>query len=142
MADITLPQGAPGIASFATETIGNSEEPRFGDAPASTTTVNVGPNVNLPLYAVVSYDGTTIALADQATAGSAYGILTAPVVTAAGENTTVDVYRSGHWDTNALVWDASFTTDEQKIKAAEGGASPMLLFGTKAHTSEAVVGNL
>lgn len=136
--DITLTDGAPGIASFATETYGNTEEVRFGDTPYTTTTVNATGVLNLALYSVVSYDGTTIALADETVAGDAYGVLTAPVVLAAGETTTVDLIRTGHLSMDALVWDASFDTDAKKKVAFEAGLSPTLFVSKKKFNSDGV----
>lgn len=135
--DTVIPHTDPGIASFATESFGGPGEPRFGDGNSTTTPVNVGASVDLPIYTVVSYDGTTIAIAGQV-AGDAYGILTAPVLTGAGQSTTLDVFRSGHFDLDELNWDASFTTDAQKIVAFEGSKSPTIFISKKQHANDAI----
>lgn len=71
--DTTLPQGTPGIAAFRTESFGGPREPRFGDAPARTTTHSVTAvgALDLPLYSVVSVIAGVLALA--APAGAAQG---------------------------------------------------------------------
>jgi hypothetical protein len=135
--DTQIPQPAPGIASFATESFGGPTELRFGDGQATTTTVGVGASLDLKIGTVVSYDGTTIALADQV-ADDAYGILTTDVVTGVGESTTIDVYRSGHFDMDALTWDASFTTDAQKKVAFEGSLSPTIFVSKKKFNDDAI----
>jgi len=123
----------PGIAAIEGASFTGPREPLFGDTPApTTTTVKVGENVDLPIYSVVSYDGSTIALATLSGGTSnAYGILTAPVKTGAGESTTVDVYRSGHFDMVALNWDASFATDDDKKTAFEDGKSTTIFISKK-----------
>lgn len=142
MADLNIPYGAPGIASFASDTIGGQTDPRYGDTPApTTTTITVAGPVDLKLYDVVSYDGDdAVALAEHASGNSdAYGILTAPVVLAAGQTTTVDVYRSGHWSMDALGWDASFDTDAKKKTAFEGGESSQNFVSKRKYTADGIV---
>lgn len=253
--DTIIPRHSPGIAGYASESIGNVEEPRFGDGIARTTTVDVGQNTDLPIYSVVAIVNGVIALApyssiaaageltfsgvgtadDTITIGSVtytlkaapttvanqvkigasaaetaanliaainagagagtlygsatvahpqvsaaqgsttakvkvtarvagdegnaiattevgsntswaavtlllgdddpdlypYGILTAAVKTGAGQTTTVDVYRDGHWNMDALNWHASFDTDSKKKHAFERSVSPMILISKK-----------
>ncbi len=248
--DTIIPRNAPGIAGFASESIGNQDEWRFGDTPATTTTEKVGQNsdikflhvvalvagvlvpaqygnttgvatgeltfsgvgtaddqivignktyvlkaapttganevkigataaetaanliaaINLAAGAGTAYgsettkhtqvsaaqgsttakvlvtalaagdEGNAIATTESGTATSwgaatltlgdddaslrPYGIATAPVITGAGQETTIDVYRTGHWNMDALVWHPSFDTDEKKKRAFEGSLSP------------------
>jgi hypothetical protein len=120
--DTNIPTGKHGSASFASETFGGPQTPYYGDLEVKTTTANVGASVDLKMLSVVSYDGTTIALATEA-AGDAYGILTADVLTGVGETTTVDLVRQGHVNANALIWDATFDDDEKKRVAFEAAVS-------------------
>lgn len=248
--DTIIPRNAPGIAGFASESIGNMDEVRFGDTPATTTTEAVGASTTLELYQVValvagllvpaqytdvygvatgeltfagvgiadetitignkvytlkaapttvanevkigasaaataanliaainltgtpgtdygslttkhtqvsaaqgsttakvkvtalaagdegnaiattetgtnlSWAAATLTLGDDDVSLRPYGITTAPVVTGVSQTTTIDVYRSGHWSMDALVWHASFDTDEKKKRAFEGSLSP------------------
>lgn len=69
----------------------------------------------------------------------AAGIMTAPVVTGAGQSTTVDLYRGGHWNMASLVWDASFDSDAKKRTAFEGGISPTILVSRKKYSSDSIV---
>lgn len=92
--DTTLGHGAPGIASFATQSFGGPGEPRYGEGPATTTheTVSAGADLNLPIYSVVSVIAGVLALATiPGTAqGSASGTLTiANAVPAAADTVTV-----------------------------------------------------
>lgn len=131
-----LTQGTPGVAMAGSEVVLSADEPRFGDGAAQTTICNVGASVDLPIYSVISYDGTTIALATNvADVSNAYGILAAPVLTGVGGATTVPVYRTGHFEMGALNWDASFDTDAKKAAAFEGGKSPTILVSKAAFDS-------
>ena len=136
--DKYIPDAAPGIAGFNTESIGSSDDPLFGDTPATTTTtVNVPANFSGLLYEpIVIGAGDIIA---KAVAGTpADGILTAPVVTGAGVTTTIDVYRSGHWNMAALKFGASYDTDAKKKVAFEGGKSPTIFVSKKKFSSDAI----
>lgn len=133
-----LTQGTPGVAMAGSEVVLSADEPRFGDGAAQTTICNVGAEVELPIYSVISYDGTTIALAEMAgdpAASNAYGILAAPVLTGVGGATTVPVYRTGHFEMGALNWDDSFDTDAKKAAAFEGGKSPTIFVSKAAFDS-------
>lgn len=125
MAVTKIPFGAPGVASFQEDSFGQMEV-RSGDTPVTTTTEKVGPSTTLAIYSVVgrvgNAPGGNLVLATQSV--KPVGILTAPVSTGAGVSTTVDVYRSGMWNPDALVWDASFNTDTLKFAAFEGSVSP------------------
>ncbi len=136
--DRYIPNNAPGIAGFATESIGGTDDPRFGDTPApTTTTVNVPASFTGALYEpVVIGAGNVIAKA--VSGAPADGILTAPVVTGAGQTTTVDVYRSGHWNMDALVFGVSYDTDAKKKVAFEGGKSPTIFVSKKKFDSDAI----
>jgi hypothetical protein len=138
MADTVIPHSEPGVAAFSTATYINAGEPRFGDGEAITTVVNVGANVDLPIYSVISYDGSTIALAEMSGSpevSDAYGILAAPVKTGTGGATTAPVYRTGHFNMDALNWDASFDTDAKKAAAFEGSKSPTIFLGKPEFSS-------
>lgn len=142
--DRKIPLNAPGIAGFATESIGSTDDPRFGDTPApTTTTVAVPASFTGALYEVVALGANGIEKAVYAADYSAggkrpYGILTAPVVTEVGQTTTVDVYRSGHWNMDALVWPASFDTEAKKKTAFEGSLSPTVFVSKKKFNSDAI----
>jgi hypothetical protein len=122
-----IPFGAPGVASFASDSYGQREV-RSGDTPVTTTTELVGASTDLPIYSVVGRTGNAaggaLVLADDTV--DAMGITTAPVTTGVGGATTVDVYRSGMFNPDALNWHEDFDTDLKKFAAFEGGVSPNL----------------
>ena len=142
--DTIIPRHAPGIAGFASESIGNAAEPRFGEGVPTTTTVNVPASFTGVIYQVVGVDANNslvpaVYAADYSAGGvQPAGILTTSVVTEAGQTTTVDIYREGHWDMDALVWPASFDTDAKRKVAFEGGKSPNIFVSKKKFTSDAI----
>lgn len=138
----TVPFGEPGIASFASETFGNEQEPRFGDAPATVTNVTFTPTaaLTLPLYAVLNLAGSAMAVWNAVRdSGCANYILAAGINGAAsGVPATVPVYRSGHWDMGALVFHSSYDTDAKKKAAFEGSLSPTIFIGKKKQSSNTI----
>jgi hypothetical protein len=90
--DTVLAQGAPGIASFATQTFAGADEPRYGEGVPTTTDqfVTTPSDLNLPIYSVVSVSGGVLALAQSgAAAGVATGALTFTGVGADGETIVI-----------------------------------------------------
>ena len=141
--DTKIPQGKPGVASFASETFGNHGDPRFGDGEATTTNITVtasGADIDLGLYSVLNAAGT--ALADyNATrdAGCANYILAEPIFIADGESMDVPVYRTGHFNMDALVWDTSYDTDAKKKAAFEGSVSPTIFVSKPKFNSDQIL---
>jgi hypothetical protein len=88
--DRYIPNAAPGIAGFATESIGSSDDPRFGDGVPRTTTAVVPPSFDGKLYEVVGFasDGITLAKATY-TGTEATGALTFTGAGTAGETITI-----------------------------------------------------
>jgi hypothetical protein len=139
--DTTIGAGKPGIASFASETFGGPAEPRFGDGEAIVTeiTFTAGADIDLGVYSVLNLAGS--ALADyNATrdAGCANYIAAQPIKVANGATATVAVYRSGHWNMDALVWDASYDTTAKKKAAFEGSVSPTIFVSKPDHNANAI----
>lgn len=134
--------GKPGVASLSSETFGGPSEPRFGDQEAVVTEIVITASgaVDLPIYSVI--DANNIGgLADQAgatAADRANYILAEPVVMADTDVMTVAVYRSGHWNMDALNWDASYTTDAQKAAAFEGSVSPTIFVSKPEHNADSI----
>lgn len=137
----TLGPGTPGVASFSSETFGGPAEPRFGDGPATTTELAItagGTDLNLGLYSVLSSVGLLADWNVTRDAGSANYILAEPISIPAGATMTVPVYRSGHWNMDALVWDASYDTDAKKAAAFEGSVSPTIFVSKPTHNAGAI----
>lgn len=141
--DTKVPHGKPGVAEFKSETYGNSGEPRFGDGDAQTTNITItasGADIELGLYSVINLAGT--ALADYAAtrdAGCANYILAEPILIEDGDSMTVPVYRTGHWNMDALVWDASYDTDAKKAAAFEGSVSPTIFVSKAPYNSDQIL---
>jgi len=137
MGNITY--GTYGQAAFESEDFYGPRELRISDnPPVSRSAVKVGENVDLPAFSVVTYDGTTIALATDG-GDKPYGITAAPVKTGAGESAVVQVFRSGHFNIDVLNFDASFNTTEKKLAAFEGAASPtVIILGENIFKDEAL----
>lgn len=92
--DTTLGHGAPGIASFATQSYGGPVEPRYGEGVPTTIDqiVSVAGNLVLPIYSVVSVIGGVLALAARgAGTGYATGTVTfANAVPTADDTVTIN----------------------------------------------------
>lgn len=139
--ETTIPQGEPGIASFASETFGNRNEIRFGDKPAQTTniTITAGGALNLPVGAVLNLAGNLLADWNVTRdAGCANYILAEPIAMVNAQVMTVPVYREGHFDMDALTWDASYDSDAKKKAAFEGSLSPTIFVSKKVFNSGAI----
>lgn len=150
--DHTIPHGKPGIASFETESWGNSDEVLFGDTPPVATqvaTVTAAADLDLPIYSVVSIAANgVLSLATYtpenstdpdnivAASSTATHILASPVLMANGETMSIPVIVAGHFRQQALNFDASFNTDAVKQAAFKGTDTPMILI-SKAKYSEA-----
>lgn len=90
MVDHMIPHGAPGIASFQTESWGGPSELLYGDTPAVVVThhtiyAQVG-GLSLPIYSVIAENG---ALATVSGAVAATGTLTVGAGNAADDDTLV-----------------------------------------------------
>lgn len=139
--DSNIGPGEPGVASFATETFGGPAEPRFGDGPATTTEITVtatGTAITLGLYSVIATDGRLSVQTGATAPERANYILAEPVSIGIGETMTIPVYRSGHWNMDALVWDVSYDTDAKKAAAFEGSVSPTIFVSKPAHNADAI----
>ena len=138
--DNTIPLGKPGIASFESETYGNSAELRFGDTPAiveRNQTVTSTAGITLPLGAVVNIDDGEITLATS-TAGvsNATHITASPLVIGAGETMEAPMYEAGHFRQQALTFDATFNTDALKQNAFKGSDTPMIVISKAKYVDD------
>lgn len=138
--DNKVPEGTPGVASFASETWGNRPNYQFGDTPAiKTRTIPVtasGADVEIVFLDVLNGSG---ALADwNATrdAGSADFIAATTITIADGDTKDVPVYDMGHFDMDALRWDSSYDTDAKKKDAFLGSDAPGLFVSKGKHDSD------
>lgn len=140
--DTKIPHGKPGVAEFKSESFGNFGDPRFGEGPWPTTNITItasGADLELGLYSVLSSTGQLADYAATRDAGCANYILAAPVTIADGDSAVVPVYRGGHFDMDALIWDASYDTDAKKAAAFEGSVSPTIFVSKRAYNSDQIV---
>jgi hypothetical protein len=75
----------------------------------------------------IAVSGATLTGGDDDIDIKPYGILASPMVLANGESMSVPIYVDGHWNMDALNWDASWQTDEAKRAAFEGSLNPGIL---------------
>ena len=134
MATVKVPYADPGIASFEvldTYTqdfllAGNHPtlEPAYGYPLANSTSFDQ--------FSVVGLDGSgNIALATQDATVQAIGVLAHSAALGASGTGTGQVWYSGAFNMDALVWDASFTTDAQKEAAFRGAPTPTTIIISK-----------
>ena len=138
--DTQIPNGEPGIASFARESFADPHEIRFSDDDWSETTLALAPSgfaLDLPIFSVIDSSGR---LAEQAgLAGTEpYAVLTSPINVLDGQTASVAVVRAGHLNQLAMNWDATFTTDAMKQTAFEGSESPTIFVSKPNRTSAAL----
>lgn len=90
--DTTLGHGAPGIASFATQSYGGPVEPRYGEGVPTTTDqiIRVAADLVLPIYSVVSVIAGVLALAVRGgSTGFATGTVTFSTAAPSADETVV-----------------------------------------------------
>lgn len=141
--DNYVPHGKPGIASFESETWGNRDEWLFGDTPAiaeRSQTVKSTAGIELPLLSVVNIasDGeiTLATVSGSPAVSNATHVTAAPLLLGAGETMEAPMYEAGHFRQQALNFDESFATDEQKQNAFKGSDTPMILISKAKYTDE------
>jgi hypothetical protein len=112
---VTVVADEPGLAGNAIE---------FADVDAANTT----------------FDPSSDVLGGGAAGGSkrAFGILAQPMVMTNGQSATVPVYRSGHWNMDALTFDDSYDNDEKKKGAFLGSFSPTIFVSKPEHNADAI----
>ena len=120
-----IPFGNPGQAGSETDSFAQYEV-LLSDTPAFyTEDLIVAASQDLALYEVVGFDGSgNIVPADNGSAVDAIGITAGAIVTGVGENPTLQVIRGGHFNGDALVWDAAYDDDAKKIAAFRGAPAP------------------
>lgn len=139
--DTKIPLGKPGVAELQTETFGGPKELRYGDSALVTTTIDItasGADINLGLGAVIAKSGVAAVYNATPSAATANYILAEPIFIADGDSMTVPVYREGHFNMDALTWDASYDTDAKKKAAFEGSVSPTIYVSKPKFNEDAI----
>lgn len=95
-----------------------------GHEPAILTVDHiVADNLTFPALQVVGFDGNGRIVAAVRGTVAAVGVLVAPLAVG-GVGKGVAVYRAGCFNPDALVWDASYSTDAHKFNAFNGAPTP------------------
>ena len=123
MTDTTFPYGNPGVAGYElTGNYLNSVLLRGSDPELSPAVSAAVGAANLARFAVVGFDATgKLALAKKDGTVKAIGVLTAAATAGA---TTAQYWYAGHFNSDMLVFDASFATAADKAAAFAGAPSP------------------
>lgn len=140
--DNDIPVGSPGLANFESATWGNIPEHLFSDTPAVAEQVVTftasGADLTISFLDVIAADGTAAVQTEVAAADRANYIAAATITILDGETKSVPVYVAGHFNAQALTWDATYDTDAKKAAAFQGSLSPMLLVSKSKHVSGAI----
>lgn len=85
----------------------------------------VGENTTLEAFAVVGLSSGNLVMAKtSSTAVVPIGVMTAKVVTGAGQTDRIAIFRQGNFNRDALVWHADYDTNAKKEAAFRGSPSP------------------
>lgn len=140
--DNKVPYSEPGVAGFEKETWGNRPTWQYGDTPALTTIVKQftasGADLEIGFLDVLNGEGALADYAATRDAGSADYIAAMPITIPDGETASVSVYTMGHFEMDALTWDASYDTDAKKAAAFEGSLSPTIFVSKGKFNSDAI----
>ena len=141
--DYKIPRNEPGVAGSHTSSYGNAENPRYGEGVADTIDIPItvgGAAIDFPMYSVLNYNRATQALTKAVILGgvsNANCIAAQPIRAGAGVQLRAVVYVDGHWNSEGLIWDATFTTQQQKEGAFEASRTTILV-STKLFKDSAI----
>lgn len=140
--DNKVPYGDPGIAGFEKESWGNKQNWQYGDTPALTTkTVSFtasGADLTITFLDVLNGAGAKADYNVTPDAGTADYIAATTITIPDGETKSVPVYVQGHFEMEALGWDASYDTDAKKEAAFQGSISPTIFVSKGNFDSDAI----
>lgn len=142
--DNYIPRQDAAPAGFATESYAGPLEPLF-DASAEVIDIDVpyvlAATTDLKELSVVNYDPATKAITlATVTAGesNANAILAQPLQGDDTDTGRVAIHTSGHWNSRALIWHATFNTDELKETAFFASERPMIRVSTPKFSADAI----
>lgn len=140
--DNKVPYVNPGVAGFESETWGNKQAWQYGDTPALTTqTVQFtasGADLEISFLDVLNGAGAQADYNATPDAGTADYIAAMSITIPDGETKSVSVYVAGHFEMEALGWDASYDTDAKKAAAFQGSVSPTIFVSKSDFDSDAI----
>lgn len=125
-----IPFGNPGQAGSSTEAF-TQHDLLLSDTPTLfTEDLTLAASQDIALYEVVGFDGdgnvvpSVIGNVDPGDDILAIGISAGAITSGVGETPTIQIIRGGHFNGDALVWDASYDDDAKMIAAFRGAPSP------------------
>ena len=119
-----IPFGNPGQAGSSTEAF-TQHDLLLSDTPnLFTEDLTLAESQDIALYEVVGLDGSGNIIPAEQGVTDAIGISAGAITSGVGENPTIQIIRGGHFNGDALVWDASYDTDAKMIAAFRGAPSP------------------
>ena len=140
--DSKVPYGEPGIAGFDKESWGNKQNWQYGDTPALTTkTLSFaasGADIDIVFLGVIAEDGDPAVYNAVPSAATANYIAATTITITDGDTKSVPVYVMGHFEQEALTWDASYDTDAKKQAAFVGSVSPTIFVSKGNFDSDAI----
>lgn len=121
----TIPYGGEGVPSGVDTQEFSYQELLAGHIPEmlSVPGYQALGDVAIAAFTVVGVSGGNLVPATQDGTVAAIGFTVAPVE-ASGNVQKLGLMRGGNFNVDALVFDASFTTDAQKLAAFEGAPTP------------------
>lgn len=122
-----IPMGNPGVAADAYEAFTNVDLLLSNTPTFFTVDMTLAESQDIALYEVVSVDGSGNVIPAVSGTSEAIGICAGAITSGSGENPVVQVIRGGHFNIDALVWDASYTTDALKTSAFDGADAPTII---------------
>lgn len=129
MADTKLPYAQPGVAAFELSDAYLNQTLLRGSDPSLSPAVSAVASGAIPRFAVVGFDADgKIALATADKTVRAIGITD---TASAAEDERILYWYTGHFNSDILVWDASFATQADKDTAFDGAPTPVLIRITK-----------
>lgn len=122
--DTTIGNGAPGIASMATESFANAAEPRYGEGVPTTTPhlVTAGADLDLAIYSVISISAAGVIALAKANAAAGFAAL---ALTFSGTGTAADT----------VTIDGKVYTLRAALSTGPTVANEILIGGTAADTA-------
>lgn len=120
-----IPYGGEGLASGVDTQEFEYVELLAGHIPEMLTVggYEADGSAAIAAFTVVGVSGGVLVPATQDGSVAAIGFTAAPIE-ASGNTQKVGLIRGGNFNVDALVFDASFTTDAEKLAAFEGAPSP------------------
>ena len=134
MANVKIPYADPGRASFESLDTWSSDWLLGGSHPVlePAFSYELAPSTVLAQFTVVGLNSSgKLVKAELTTPVKPIGVLAHATTSGASGVTKGPVWYSGCFNSEALVWDASYDTDAKKLAAFQGSPAPTTILITK-----------